>query len=158
MPQQRFPPSFLYGGWKDVRTDPECRLPWRFFTSVMWRVLLTGVVIKAYFGPVSCYVNSTKHNPYWESGHLVVKTGHLIVCREIIALYSDNLTQYINLLFWQNTEFLGAFATLWKRTISFVTSFGLSVPSHGTARLSLDGFSWNLILSIFRKSVEKIKF
>ena len=32
----------------------------------------------------------------------------------------------------------------------------LSVRQHGTTRLPLDGFSWNLI--IFRKSVEKIQF
>jgi len=35
---------------------------------------------------------------------------------------------------------LGAFAKLRKATISLV----MSVPPHGTTRLPLDGFSWNL--------------
>jgi hypothetical protein len=73
--------------------------------------------------------------------HLVVKTGHLILCREIIAVYSDSLIQHINSLFGQNVEFLSAFATLRKRAISLVTSFRLSVSLHGTTRLPLDGFS-----------------
>jgi len=44
-------------------------------------------------------------------------------------------------------HFLGAFAKLRKGTASFV----LSVCPHGTTRLPLDGFSWNLLLVIFRK-------
>jgi len=43
--------------------------------------------------------------------------------------------------------FLGAFAKLWKATISFV----MSVSPHGTTRLPLDGFSWNLIIGDFSK-------
>ena len=73
--------------------------------------------------------------------HLFVKTGHLILCREIIAVYWDNLIQHINSLFGQNVEFLSAFATLRKGTISFVTSSRLSVSPHGTTRFPLDGFS-----------------
>jgi hypothetical protein len=38
-----------------------------------------------------------------------------------------------------------------------VMSACLPVRPHGTTRLPLDGFSWNLILKIFRKSVEKIQ-
>ena len=36
-------------------------------------------------------------------------------------------------------------------------SVGVSVRPHGPTRLSLDGFSWNLIFENFRKSVEKIQ-
>ena len=43
--------------------------------------------------------------------------------------------------------FLGAFAKLRKATVSFV----MSVRPHGTTRLPLDGFSWNLIFEDFSK-------
>ena len=48
-----------------------------------------------------------------------------------------------------------AFSKLRKETIVFVMSAPLSVRLHGTIRLSLDGFLWNL--SIFRKSAGKIQ-
>ena len=47
-----------------------------------------------------------------------------------------------------------AFAKLRKATISFV----MPVRPHVTTRLPLDGFSWNLILSIFRKYIKNFKF
>jgi len=54
--------------------------------------------------------------------------------------------------------FLDAFTKLRKATTSVVMSVCLSVllsvPSvrpHGTTRLLLDGFSWNLIFEVFRK-------
>jgi len=47
------------------------------------------------------------------------------------------------------TQFLGAFAKLWKVTISFVMTVCLSVCLHRTTRLPLDGFSWNLIFEYF---------
>jgi hypothetical protein len=50
-------------------------------------------------------------------------------------------------------DFLGAFAKLRKAIISFE----MSVHRQGTIRLPLDGLSRNLILSIFRKSAEKIQ-
>jgi len=40
--------------------------------------------------------------------------------------------------------FLGAFAKLWKGTISFIMYVCPSVCPHGTIWLQLDGFSWNL--------------
>ena len=46
-------------------------------------------------------------------------------------------------------SFLGAFAKLRKATLSCVTSVRLSVRPHGTTRLSLDGFLWNLIFEDF---------
>jgi hypothetical protein len=55
-----------------------------------------------------------------------------------------------------NWRFLGKFSKLRTAAISFFMSFCSSVRPHGTTRLSLDGFSWNLI--IFRKSVKKIQF
>jgi hypothetical protein len=42
--------------------------------------------------------------------------------------------------------FLGAFVEMRKATISF-----MSVCPHGTTRLPLDGFSWNLIYKCFSK-------
>ena len=45
--------------------------------------------------------------------------------------------------------FLGAFAKLRKATIIFVVSVRLSVRQHGTTRLPLDWFSWNLISDYF---------
>jgi len=58
-------------------------------------------------------------------------------------------------------HFLGAFANWRKGNICFVTcirqSIHLSVSPHGTTRLPLDGFSWNLVFKYFSKtSVEKI--
>jgi hypothetical protein len=49
---------------------------------------------------------------------------------------------------WQSVlVFLGAFAKLRKATISFV----VSVRSHGTTCLPLDGFSWKFIFEHFSK-------
>jgi hypothetical protein len=50
-------------------------------------------------------------------------------------------------------DFLGAFAKFRKAIISFE----MPVHRQGTIRLPLDGLSRNLILSIFRKSAEKIQ-
>jgi hypothetical protein len=54
-------------------------------------------------------------------------------------------------------EFLGALAKLREATISVVMSVCFSACPPGTNRLPLDEFSRNLILSIFRKYVEKIQ-
>jgi len=55
----------------------------------------------------------------------------------------------------------GAFAELRKATMSFVMSVCLSVrpPArpHGTTRLPLDEFSWNLMFKYFLKSISKIQ-
>ena len=45
--------------------------------------------------------------------------------------------------------FLGTFANLRKVTTSFVMYLRLSVRPHGTTRLALDGFSWNLVFVNF---------
>jgi hypothetical protein len=54
-----------------------------------------------------------------------------------------------------------AFAKLQKKLtlpcLSVPTPVPLSVYPHGTTRLPLEGFISNLILSIFRKFVEKIQ-
>ena len=56
------------------------------------------------------------------------------------------------------TFFSGASAKLRKTTISCVMSVGLSIRTHGTVRLPLDRFVWNLTLEFFfRKSVENIQ-
>jgi len=52
-------------------------------------------------------------------------------------------------------HFGGAFAKLWKTTISFV----MSVRPHGTTQLILDGFSWNLVFGYFSENMSrKFKF
>ena len=48
-------------------------------------------------------------------------------------------------------RFLGAFGELRKATISFAMSVRPTVCPHRTTRLSLDGFSWNLIFEDFSK-------
>ena len=46
---------------------------------------------------------------------------------------------------------MGALVKLRKVTISFVTSVCLSVCPHGTPRLPLTGFSWQVIFEYFSK-------
>jgi len=58
--------------------------------------------------------------------------------------------------FW--SPFLGASAEMRKATIN-VVNVRLSVRPHGTARLPLDGFSWNLIFEDVAKTyVENSRF
>jgi hypothetical protein len=57
------------------------------------------------------------------------------------------------LLLRSSYSFFGAFAKLWKATISFV----MSVCPHGTTRLPVDEFWWNFIFQLFLKSVGKIQ-
>jgi hypothetical protein len=58
-------------------------------------------------------------------------------------------------------QFLGAFAKLWKPTISFVMSVCPSVSSsvcpHGTTRLPLDEFSWILVFGYFSKICRNVQ-
>ena len=53
--------------------------------------------------------------------------------------------------------FLGTFVKWRKSTIGVIMSARLSICPHGTPRLPLDGFSWNFIFGILRRSVEKIQ-
>jgi hypothetical protein len=54
--------------------------------------------------------------------------------------------------------FLGAFVKLRKATTNtLILSLRPSVCPYATTRLPLNGFSWNLILSVFRKSVQRIQ-
>ena len=57
-------PSFMKVKGRENR--PWTSFTLKVFTSVMWCVLSTRVVMKAYFGPVSWYISSTQHSPYWE--------------------------------------------------------------------------------------------
>jgi len=59
-----------------------------------------------------------------------------------------NIVYYVKKLVW---DFLDAFAKLRKATISFVIPVGPSICPHGTNRLSLDGFSLNLVFECFSK-------
>jgi len=67
-------------------------------------------------------------------------------CHCVLAIHSCNCP-YKALTDW----FLGAFAKLWETTTSFVVSVCLSEFPHGTTRLTLDGFSWNLLHEHFMK-------
>jgi hypothetical protein len=53
--------------------------------------------------------------------------------------------------YWIGKLYLGAFAKLRKVAISFFMSVRPSICPHGTTRVSLDGFSWNLIFEYFSK-------
>ena len=59
--------------------------------------------------------------------------------------------------FCNDLHILGALAQLQKITISFVMPVHPFVHPHGTTRLPLDGFSWNLIFESVLKIVEKIQ-
>ena len=52
---------------------------------------------------------------------------------------------------FKSHKFLGMFAKLRESTINFIMSVCLSICLHGTTRLPLDRFSWNLILEYFLK-------
>jgi hypothetical protein len=82
--------------------------------------------------------------------HPCIKWKHNV---EIISADLDSLSPKTRKRNW----FLKAFANLRKAAISFVMSVRLSVCPHGTIRLAIGGFSWNLILRILRKSIEKIQ-
>jgi len=54
-------------------------------------------------------------------------------------------------------DLLGAFANLLLGIISFVMYDRPFVRPRGASRLPLDGFSWNFLLVVLRKSVENIQ-
>jgi hypothetical protein len=64
----------------------------------------------------------------------------------------NNIILFIKMLTLIKKLFSGAFTKLRKANISFLTfclSVGLSARPHGTTRLSLEGFSLNLIFVYF---------
>ena len=64
----------------------------------------------------------------------------------VVTIYTAcfNVTKYT---FRHTVCLLGAFGKLGKVTVNFF----LCVPPHGTTRLPLDGFSWNLMFEYFSK-------
>jgi hypothetical protein len=78
---------------------------------------------------------------------------HFDLYWQIMVLKAEYIYRY---------SFLGAFAKLWEATISYVIfvrlSFRPSACPQGTTRLWLDGFWWNSVFRLFRKSVENIQF
>ena len=97
------------------------------------------------------YAGYTTSKTIWchfTEGHDLVNHYHaeltiltLYVLRYIWCLRVTNVAMETQ----QYVRFLGAFAKLRKATISFA----MSVCPHGTARLSLDGISLNLIFGDF---------
>jgi hypothetical protein len=73
---------------------------------------------------------------------------------ETIAVSSEIHMQHTNTLRDQKVGFLAARSQNCEKRL--LTSY-LSVCLHGTTRLPMDEFSWNLILGIFRKYFEKIQ-
>jgi hypothetical protein len=69
-----------------------------------------------------------------------------IICTALVAsvfyLCSNEITVPL---------FLGMFTKLWKVTISFVVPIHPSIWPHGTVRLPLNRFSWDLIFEYFFK-------
>ena len=77
----------------------------------------------------------------WSVMYITVIYGHYFIWQLSVANRVDS--------------FLGAFTKLRKATISFV----MSVCPHGTTRLPLDGYWWNLIFETFFENLSrKFKF
>jgi hypothetical protein len=64
----------------------------------------------------------------------------------------SNFQHFGQIMDYPDWHFLGMFAKLWKAAVSLIMSVRLSIHPHGTVRLPLDGFSWNLSLNFFSKS------
>jgi hypothetical protein len=97
------------------------------------------------------------------------------VQRRFVGISNDSFCQFKHNIFWPEEwefdfdskflalwkifEFLGLFAELLKATYAFVLSALLflcpSVHPHGTARLSLNGFWWNLVFWALVDNVSK---
>jgi hypothetical protein len=72
-------------------------------------------------------------------------------CRKKWSFFFRNLS--LKQLETTTTSINGAFAKLREAIINFV----MSVCPHGTTRLPLDGFSWNMILKYFSKICREIQ-
>jgi len=57
--------------------------------------------------------------------------------------------------YWAYFITLGAFSTFLNATIGCIMSVLLSILPHGTTRLPLNGFSWNLVYEYFSKFCRK---
>jgi len=85
-------------------------------------------------------------------------TGHVIFLDLFTRIFveytfvsnNQNFKLFFNSIWWV----LGAFEKLRNETMTFV----VSVLPHGTTRLPLDGFSWNLIFEYFSSLSGKFKF
>jgi len=94
-------------------------------------------------------------------GPPVLNPWRIITCMHCInyltaSCLTDWLTDYVGQSpYWEANRplaFLGAFAKLRKRLLASSCLFVCpSVRPHGSARLPLDGFSWNLIFEYFSK-------
>ena len=96
---------------------------------------ITQMILAEEYGSLSCSLYSLLHSPV------------------TLSLLGPN----IRLRSWGGGNKKSFFRRVHKIAKSFVMSVCPSLSPHGTTRLPLDGFSWNLYLSIFRKSVEEIK-
>jgi hypothetical protein len=74
-------------------------------------------------------------------------SGFNFTCTPFIICY--HATQIVRI--FHILQFLGALAKLRNATVSLVRSLCLSACPHGTFRLPLKGFLWNLIFVYFSK-------
>jgi hypothetical protein len=88
--------------------------------------------------------NISLYNINW----LVITAAECVYCAVRTAYIRLRLRSLITFR-WLISVLSGAFAKLRKATISFVVSVRPSVCPHGTTRLPLDGFSWNLMSEYF---------
>ena len=98
--------------------------------------------------------------PFDESSCLHVPDIRYWVWRNILKQLYQNISVLIPKQFRIETvEYLiGALEKMRKKLLCFFMSVRPSVLPHGTTRLPLDAFSWNLIVhNFFRKSVEEIQ-
>jgi len=94
----------------------------------------------------------------WKSPFCFVKTGakkdvpwqHMILKVKCPGGMCG-VVEHVTCRFLNVELFLDEFAKFWKVTISSAMSVRLSVCTHGTTRLSLEGFSRNLTFEYFPK-------
>jgi hypothetical protein len=110
-----------------------------------WAVLISGVLPLLFLFYWNCLRNERELNSSWFRHIKLPVISYIIIrCVRAICTYSELKGRCVGLS-------LDALTKLRKATISFVMSVCLSVRPHGTSRLPLDGFSWNLIFGYFSR-------
>jgi hypothetical protein len=117
-----------------------------FYLWSQWKAKVCAETFQTATHFQECAIDACNSVASDSTGHCL--TGYLFfIC--VSAIMVDTLNTFCEhkLL----SSFVGAFVKLLKATISFAMSVRLSVRLHGTSRLPLDGFSWNLAFEGFSK-------
>ena len=94
---------------------------------------------------------------HWRKLHIILwdwqwETGFKLSGRRHVYYTKHTHTQHTRTCLcndYKSCWFLGAFAKLRKASINFAMSVRLSVRPHGSVRLPLDGYTWNLTFEDF---------